>query len=834
MPNSKILTVILWLIVVTGFATQSYGYSRLSGWCEQGNKTITVSGWTSSTSTPVQRSFPRCTVTIYFAGTLSKASLFATAVGTPVSNPVSGDQNGFWAAFIADGIYDVAFSSGGIPVPFTLGSQPSTDPNFESSISGYVPRLKNSKLADILSAKDFGVLCDGTTDDTAALTTAINAAASITSKLMIPSGTCIVSANGSDYVLPIASNVWIQGQGSNTVLKIKAGGGDYKAIFGPYGTLVNNFTLSDMLIDQNTQNNVPPNAGYLNTHFRLVFGTTAGGSNLTARNVHVTNVEGINTFYSGTPNTTIQNCTIDHVLLSVTHDYSALYIATDDAVISSNVIRADTVGSGITAIETHGGKHTIVGNVIDGFITGMNITGVAPTESSGISITGNTVNNAAIGIFIWSFINAGHTTGYGINGLAVTGNTINLTPDASGFSILGGVTVGIGLYPNAGITPLPYRNIMIANNVVTFTPNSTAANTASFGIGYWDATGASNSVSNLTITNNQVINSPLSGIRFSAEGSNINISGNQIVNPGSSSGSVLFTYRNGVFVVSTGQISGLRVTNNLITDNQGTATMAYGIQFLTGNTGDIISSGNVISVTGNAGSLVTAVAPSSSGQHPLINDIVYVPNATSTTQILTAGGVAQNSTILNSVNGYLYTIRHTGTEWNVILRGIAAPTTGTWAIGDQVINDLPVQGSAISGTQTIMGWLCVNAGTPGIWLPYSLTDWDLPQNIGPIDGTSPTAFYIRMAAGGAQGSTVPFVLYGGTHGSTPITYINIDGSIVPQNDHGSAAAIYAGVGSPNGVITAPPGSIYLNASGGGGVSLYVKESGGGNTGWIGK
>ena len=46
--------------------------------------------------------------------------------------------------------------------------------------------------------------------------------------------------------------------------------------------------------------------------------------------------------------------------------------------------------------------------------------------------------------------------------------------------------------------------------------------------------------------------------------------------------------------------------------------------------------------------------------------------------------------------------------------------------------------------------------------------------------------------------------------------------------------LYTGSGSPQGVVTAPVGSLYLNISGGSGTTLYVKESGTGNTGWDGK
>jgi hypothetical protein len=44
----------------------------------------------------------------------------------------------------------------------------------------------------------------------------------------------------------------------------------------------------------------------------------------------------------------------------------------------------------------------------------------------------------------------------------------------------------------------------------------------------------------------------------------------------------------------------------------------------------------------------------------------------------------------------------------------------------------------------------------------------------------------------------------------------------------------SGSGSPEGVVTAPVGSLYSRSNGGALTSLYVKESGAGNTGWAGK
>lgn len=50
----------------------------------------------------------------------------------------------------------------------------------------------------------------------------------------------------------------------------------------------------------------------------------------------------------------------------------------------------------------------------------------------------------------------------------------------------------------------------------------------------------------------------------------------------------------------------------------------------------------------------------------------------------------------------------------------------------------------------------------------------------------------------------------------------------------SLPQIVSGAGSPEGVVTAPRGSLYLNTEGGVGATLYVKEMGAGNTGWAAK
>lgn len=56
----------------------------------------------------------------------------------------------------------------------------------------------------------------------------------------------------------------------------------------------------------------------------------------------------------------------------------------------------------------------------------------------------------------------------------------------------------------------------------------------------------------------------------------------------------------------------------------------------------------------------------------------------------------------------------------------------------------------------------------------------------------------------------------------------IDGSDALLN------GIYSGTGTPEGAVAAPVGSLYLRRDGGAGTTLYVKQSGTGNTGWAAK
>jgi hypothetical protein len=57
------------------------------------------------------------------------------------------------------------------------------------------------------------------------------------------------------------------------------------------------------------------------------------------------------------------------------------------------------------------------------------------------------------------------------------------------------------------------------------------------------------------------------------------------------------------------------------------------------------------------------------------------------------------------------------------------------------------------------------------------------------------------------------------------------GTLAPQN---TAAKLYSGSATPEAAVTADIGSLFMRTDGGANTSIYIKESGSGNTGWVAK
>lgn len=108
--------------------------------------------------------------------------------------------------------------------------------------------------------------------------------------------------------------------------------------------------------------------------------------------------------------------------------------------------------------------------------------------------------------------------------------------------------------------------------------------------------------------------------------------------------------------------------------------------------------------------------------------------------------------------------------------------------------------------------------------------------VGVIATYRPTVNYgaqMYFVGGGDSSTPICFIRYvnGGTWGNWRKNVEDNNGVI---NLFAANLKLTSGTGSPEGVVTAPVGSLYLRSDGGASTTLYVKQSGTGNTGWVAK
>jgi hypothetical protein len=111
-----------------------------------------------------------------------------------------------------------------------------------------------------------------------------------------------------------------------------------------------------------------------------------------------------------------------------------------------------------------------------------------------------------------------------------------------------------------------------------------------------------------------------------------------------------------------------------------------------------------------------------------------------------------------------------------------------------------------------------------------------------LPNTGDPAYYATFTDNIDANMTITKVIFG----KTTTSLVFYDGNTTNSNGNfvvgtsGKGIVLPGGItwtsgsGSPEGVVTAPVGSLYSRSDGGLLTSLYVKQSGSGNTGWAGK
>ena len=105
------------------------------------------------------------------------------------------------------------------------------------------------------------------------------------------------------------------------------------------------------------------------------------------------------------------------------------------------------------------------------------------------------------------------------------------------------------------------------------------------------------------------------------------------------------------------------------------------------------------------------------------------------------------------------------------------------------------------------------------------------------DGTQAAGFHISQDSNGDM--SIVNRSNGSGYGEIKFYTKNGTLSLALEKDTGiirlaTGAKLFNQTGNPEGAITAPVGSLFLRTDGGASTTLYVKESGVGNTGWIAK
>ena len=584
-----------------------------------------------------------------------------------------------------------------------------------------------------VTATPYGVIPNSGQNATAGIQSAINAAVSSGGVVYLPAGKYIVtppSSGGPILSIP-GPNIRIMGDGPGlTVIQVAAGAPPYSAIIGAGNNNASHLEVDHLTFDHNIGSNPIPSLASINANPENTI-QVFNGNSIRYHYLEIINASSINNLVVNGANITnvfISDCVFSNVgndPNGVVHDSSLIYVAGLSECTISN-IQITTAGQNTpgtaAGIETHISQCIIENNTILNCEIGMNVTGVAAQETDDVTISGNTITGGLIGIVLYSVPFTGHTTGFGLKNVIVANNVINLVSVASwpNGSEEGGIIIA------TNTSELPVSGMIIANNIIRYpleAVNTVAHNTASLGIGWYSNT--NQMLFNSKIADNIIINFPMSAIRLSCGVQDVDITGNFILD----GGSTLYTgfantlaYRIPFFLGSASNpVINLTIKKNIFIDNiAGSTRPAYFMYLAQSPT----SSGVEIvdnSFFSNGSSMVQQILLDSSAGalSP------YLKGSISGFTTTNAGKWALGSSIIDPSTGLNYTIR---------------PDQITWQSGLLSSNVAPIGGFRYQsfGSSLVAGDFVLSAGW-GIGATIAVAGSDQGFVVNITAGSSPSA-----------------------------------------------------------------------------------------------
>lgn len=201
-------------VMIVCFAASGYSRAHVQGIVERGGKQITVSGITSVTKSV--QTYPGALVTVLQADGSTSATIYSTATGTSLGNPLTSNSDASYGFYLDNSIFYLRFSGTGITSPWTVGPFIASDPS------------------DVYNVLGFGAVCNASTNDTVAIAAASAAA---------------VTAGGTLYIPPSTGGCKI---GTATLsAPIKSDGGSLLLTTGQTTTITNSLTVPPQIFFRN-------------------------------------------------------------------------------------------------------------------------------------------------------------------------------------------------------------------------------------------------------------------------------------------------------------------------------------------------------------------------------------------------------------------------------------------------------------------------------------------------------------------------------------------------------------------------------------------------------
>ena len=622
--------------------------------------------------------------------------------------------------------------------------------SFIAAGTGATTRTLQNKLRDVISVKDFGATGDGSTNDTAAIQAALDARAG--SSLYIPAGTYIttsaltISAGTyvyGDYtesiiaVQPTASattvNNCIEFNGDDiTVDNIKilgtnegasVDGIDYTDfakgfnIVGRTRPTITNCVIEKFCASIYCTNGVSTNSNTITITGNRIYGGIQPGDASVGVDAQDILIMGSNASY---PNLVGRRSIIanNYCLGNTDCGINVCGNAGDtDFVISGNVLQPLAL-NGVTPLAAIDNKSrygiitgyvgyyparcVVSGNVLRDWGEAGIVSESFNLGGGQINITGNIISNCGFSVIypadysLKAAINVSGSADVISNNIIADcfrcgiqyqqNNTFVLDSNNPSPVISGNNISNIDGDPNYPTYPALGYGINVAGSHVSgaLVANNRIARTLDRAIQVSCSAGAANGnctvTGNLIDTNHAAASEKPALVIINSGGLDCLVSNNKI-----NGSSVTDTYENiGIFLVGTTPIH----TIGNVVNKYCQGIFASG--FTPGRNLAHQCNGNVL--TNCLRGIELEASPTNAGPW-LISDNVF---KTCTTNLV--GGIWQGTSLYKA-----------NTPGNVLVSQSTVPTTGTWVVGDRVINSAPSVGSP-------KGWICTVAGTSGTWV----------------------------------------------------------------------------------------------------------------------